>query len=115
MFQATLVLRKMHFRIAGQYDALKSRLTISEPVVGELIICLAEEVIDLCCCEGRRLGSRVRVGFHQLLVFMNEGTARSARLEKTHRHLLMAPMVDMGVSCNMALAALTSNMRSGGA
>ena len=26
-----------------------------------------------------------------------------ASREKTHRHLLMAPMVDMGVSCNMAL------------
>ena len=37
-----------------------------------------------------------------------------ASREKTHRHLLMAPMVDMGVSCNMALDALTSNMRSGG-
>ena len=37
-----------------------------------------------------------------------------ASREKTHRHLLMAPMVDMGVTCNMALDALTSNMRSGG-
>ena len=96
-------LPKMDFGIARQYDVVKSRLTISEPVVGELIICLAEEVIDLRLCEGRCFGSRVRVGFHQSLVFVNEGTARSARLKKTHRHLLMAPMVDMGVSCNMAL------------
>ena len=97
-----------------RYFISRLRLLVSQQP-SKLIICLAEEVIDLSRCEDRRCGSRIWVQFYRSLLFATKGTARRARLaEKTHRHPLMAPMVDMGVSCNMALDALTSNMRSGG-